>query len=247
MLATKTWPYFGTRPNAEPDQPYHARGWLLSAACAARWPPVREAGPRAARAGPRCGAWSAMTTGTGRTVDPLPDAGLRVRLPPLGRPGRGRRRPSGLLGRTSVLGQPRACRRRLPALAHTSALSDSHADPNAPTANYGTGGPATAAGTARVPATGDRSRGPTRRQPWASTGMPRVPARVPHVPRTTGVAAAESTRAPGRWRPSRDWPGDGTGAGPQAVARAAPRRRHGRRAAGDRSGHKRLGVPKPVA
>lgn len=84
---------------------------------------------------------------------------------------------------------------------------------------------------------------PTRRQPWASTGMPRVPARVPHVPRTTGVAAAESTRAPGRWRPSRDWPGDGTGAGPQAVARAVPLRRSGRWAAGDRSGHKRLGVP----
>ena len=38
-----------------------------------------------------------------------------------------------------------------------------------------------------------------------------------------------------------------TGAGPQAVARAVPRRQSGHRAAGDRSGRKRLGVPKPVA
>ena len=242
MLATKTWPYFGTRPKAEPDQPYHARGWLLSAACAARWPPVREAGPREARAGPRCGAWSAMTTGTGRTVDPLPDAGLRVRLPPLGRP-----------GHAAAGGRP-GC----------SAERQSWASPGMPPA----AGPGAHVSTERQSCRPDRSncqlrdwgsgdrRGdgpgaghrrplawPTRRQPWASTGMPRVPARVPHVPRTTGVAAAESTRAPGRWRPSRDWPGDGTGAGPQAVARAVPLRRSGRWAAGDRSGHKRLGVP----
>jgi hypothetical protein len=149
------------------------------------------------------------------------------------------------------LGPARACR-RLPALAHTSALSDSHADPNAPTANYGTGGPATAAGTARVPATGDRSRG----RPDASLGpapacrgcqpeCPMCPGQRESPPRSRpGRRAAggrlgtgpETARAPGRRRSLGLRRGDDTGAGPLAAVSGLARRRHGRRAAGGRSG-----------